>query len=512
MDVRLGVTVIIENPEGEILIVKHTTNNGWSFVSGGIENSETAIEAAIRETQEESGIIIDPAKILPTEVYFDFNYRDGRKGRQSIFYYFSTTKNTNLNNPKEITNLAWISPLELRNYLIDKPGLYDLFWKIHHNYHSPIIFTGGGSGGHLAAATAVIDELKLNYPKISSNILYVGGIKGMINDPTPSIESRKVPDLGIKFIGIRSGKLHRVVNIYMFKLLIGVIGGFIDSLRLLLKYRPVMIFSTGGYVSVPIVIVGFILGIKIIIHEQTIVSGLANRISAKFATKILISFSNSAKYFSTKKTILTGNPIQASRFNNILPKLMDSSYRTFLETPSTKPFIFLTGGGLGSHKLNNWVLNNILELSSNYKFLIQTGENELLGDYAKLQTAKETLPLNNQANIFIIKWFSKEIGYIYSQADLVICRPGANTVLELLATNRKAALVPISWSSANEQQLNAEYFIANQTGAIVAETEISTQLYPVITNLIKLKSKKTEHLVKVNAVKEITNIILTQLA
>jgi UDP-N-acetylglucosamine--N-acetylmuramyl-(pentapeptide) pyrophosphoryl-undecaprenol N-acetylglucosamine transferase len=385
-----------------------------------------------------------------------------------------------------------------------------------------IAFTGGGSGGHVSAAIAVLNELRKNHPKVYEKVVFIGGKRGMIKDPTPSLESRKIPELEIKFIPIRSGKLHRQFNLYTFKLLFGIFGGLIDAWKVLRREKPHVIFSTGGYVTTPVVIAASLLRIPSIIHEQTIVSGLANRISARFAKKILVSFEESKKFFPSKKTVHTGNPIRESRFKSDLnavrralgPQALPAKDKYFeaierFASDSSRPFIFITGGGLGSHRINTWVLENLEKLIDKYNVLLQTGDNQYMKDFKKLKKAIDQLPPDQQVHIQVTKWFGDEIGYILKHANLVIGRPGANTVQELLATNKKAILIPIPWSSSNEQQLNAEFFIKNQTGKIVKQEKINEELLVSIDDIITQEAKDSSDIIKHDAAKKIVEILLS---
>ncbi len=384
-----------------------------------------------------------------------------------------------------------------------------------------IAFTGGGSGGHVSAAIAVLNELEKSYPEIYQQVIFIGGKRGMIKDPTPSLESRKIPELGIKFIPIRSGKLHRKLNLYTIRLLFGILGGLIDAWKVLRSEKPALVFSTGGYVTTPVVIAAKLLGIPSIIHEQTIVSGLANRISARFAEKILVSFEESKKFFPVEKTFHTGNPIRKSRFisnleatKRALEPQAFSTKREYFEVleryakENSRTFIFITGGGLGSHVINQWVLENLTKLTKNHNILLQTGDNQYTKDFDKLEQAIQKLDFDLQSHIEITKWFGDEIGFILKKADLVIGRPGANTVQELLATNQKAILIPIPWSSSNEQQLNAEFFVKNQTGKIIDQDEINEKLLPAIKNLLERPKKDSSELIKRNAAEKIAEILL----
>lgn len=363
-----------------------------------------------------------------------------------------------------------------------------------------LLITGGGSGGHLNAAIAVIKELFESGRINKEQILFVGGERGMIGDSEKSIESRKIPELSIDFVSIRSGKLHRKFNFTTLKLLFGVIGGFIDSWKLFRKYKGSVVFSTGGYVTVPVVIVARIFRRKIFIHEQTVVSGLANRIAAKFSQKVFVSFPSSLSDFPKSKVELTGAPLQESRFTESIPAGLPNNYSEFLHNckKSSKPFIFITGGGLGSHVINKWVLDNIGDLARDFIVLLQTGSNKIHND----STRFNSILLEHKEirdSFFVIEWYGEEIGFILANVDLVLARPGANTVLELLATERRAVFIPIPWSSGNEQQKNAEYFLKLQSGAIVDQDKINSHLYNEIRRVLNSEPRKSAGQVPHNA-------------
>lgn len=379
-----------------------------------------------------------------------------------------------------------------------------------------VLITGGGSGGHLNPAIALIEHFREHNSEIFEDLVFLGGNRGMIADPTPSLESRRIPELGIKFIGIRTGKLHRRFGFTQLRLLVGVIGGYFDARRVLRLEQPDVVFATGGYVSLPVVIAASQMGITSVLHEQTTSPGLANRWAARWADKILLSFPDNTSEFPAEKTVVTGNPILPNRFATELPSSgqLVPEYREFLEAiPSLKSsghkFLFITGGGLGAHVLNDWLVENLAELvEQNFIVLIQTGSNKYYSDYEDLKKLKSKLSLATQKKFFVIESFGSEIGFIYTHVDVVVARPGANTIQELLARSCKAALVPIPWSSGGEQQKNAEYFVKNQTGVIIAQSEINRQLKSAVIKLLGQTAKTSTQLVERNAVELIARELL----
>ncbi len=371
-----------------------------------------------------------------------------------------------------------------------------------------ILLTGGGSGGHLNTSLALAEYLQRKEPKIYEQLIFIGGTKGMQGEQTGSIESRKIPERGIKFFGISSGKLHRPVNLKTLSGLLGSVWGIIESYRIIRREKPEVVFSTGGFVTVPVVIAAFLRGVPVVIHEQTLTAGLANRVAAKFAKKILVTFPQPQKGFPQGKVIHTGNPIRASRFGRDLPTGLDKDVETFLKQVETHSkvggkFIFMTGGGLGSHRLNVWAGENLAKLAELGMVLLQAGENSVNNDLAMLEKVRSSLPDHLQQRVKVVKWFGDEIGFIYTYADIVIARPGANTVLELLAREKKAAFVPIAWAAGGEQQKNAEYFCANQEGQIVEQLVIDQELLPAVESLVDKQAKPSAHLVKQDAVESI---------
>ncbi len=325
----------------------------------------------------------------------------------------------------------------------------------------------------------LIDRLKNMDFDIDKNLLVIGGRLGMIDEPEGlSIDEKRVPTWGVPCQFIRSGKLHRglkkEVSFRQFKttvrLLFGFFGGFIDAFRLIHKFKPDVIFSSGGYVSLPVVIAGKILRKKTIIHEQTLGAGLANRIASKFADKVLVTFSESAKFFPPKKVRHTGNIIRKTvkeiNYENIPPKLKEMVEASKVQS---KPLIYITGGGLGSHKVNVFVGENIKKFQEKYLIIWQTGDNRLYCDYEKYKS------LTNPNSVYITKFVGKEIGYVMKNSDFVISRPGANTLYELAYFQKRAIFIPLWVTSDSDQLQNARWYCDNYNAKILFEHELSFQ-------------------------------------
>ncbi|MFZ5366434.1 MAG: UDP-N-acetylglucosamine--N-acetylmuramyl-(pentapeptide) pyrophosphoryl-undecaprenol N-acetylglucosamine transferase [Patescibacteria group bacterium] len=308
-------------------------------------------------------------------------------------------------------------------------------------------------GGHLTPAQAVIEELK---KEDRWQIYYFGRKYAMEGKRVPSAESKIIPLLGIKFIPIAAGRLQRKFTRFTIPSLLRVPLGFFQSLYWLLKIRPLVICSFGGYVSVPVVLAGWLLRIPILTHEQTTVFGLASKINSFFASKIAVSFPESLKFFPKEKVILTGNPIRQEIF-----KIRKPSH--FPLRPSPFPLIYITGGNQGAKVINRAVLEILPKLLGKYTIIHQCGEL----DY-------ENLKLDLRENYILTKYVGLEdIGWVLNKADLIVSRAGANIVCEIAALGKPALFIPIPWSYQDEQTKNAQMLVKAGIAEILPQKELT---------------------------------------
>ena len=301
------------------------------------------------------------------------------------------------------------------------------------------------TGAHFTPAIAVAQEIKKLKPDV--NLVYVGRNTTLEGDKTRSRESVEMPKIGVKFIPLIAGRLQRRFTIYTIPSLLKIPIGLLQSIFVLLTEKPDVILSFGGYISVPIVVAGWLFSIPIIIHEQTMVSGLANKISSYFASKIAISFLRKNK---DQRVILTGNPI---RKDILFPTgIIPAEYNQIFQYAKTTnmPVILVLGGNQGSHTINQ-VLNSSLDKLLKYACIIhQTGESKF-HDFEELKKLKSDKYL-------VRKWIGEEIGEVLSKSDLVISRAGANTLSELAYLGIPALVIPFEPLYHDEQNKNAKYF------------------------------------------------------
>ncbi len=334
------------------------------------------------------------------------------------------------------------------------------------------VFVGGGSGGHLTIAKGLIDYLRDEEYDLK-NLLFVGSKLGMINAPGKSFDEKRIPEFGVRYKFIRSGKLHRSWKFVSIKLLFGIIPGFWDSFKILRSFKPKVIFATGGYVVVPFVILARLFGIKVILHEQTMKAGMANKIASYFASKILVTFESSVDQFPTGRVECVGNILK--REYKVIPKKLNAEMTSVVDSAksSNSPLIYITGGSLGAHRINKLFMDNLESFVGKYCLIWQVGENTYHNDLNQIRRLIRNLSPNLRDRIHVVGYIQKEIGYIVKNADIVIARPGANTIFELASFAKKAIFIPLTVSSKSDQLLNANWYISKFTSSIVMERDMS---------------------------------------
>ncbi|HYM65210.1 MAG TPA: glycosyltransferase, partial [Candidatus Sulfotelmatobacter sp.] len=244
--------------------------------------------------------------------------------------------------------------------------------------------------------------------------------------------------------------------------------GFYQSLRLLKKINPDVVLGFGGYLSIPVVISSYFLKIPSVIHEQTFGAGVANKILSKFASKVLISWESSRKFFPFEKTYLTGNPIKEDIVNAKNNNRADIS----------KKQIYITGGSTGSHVINVLVEKNIGYLLKKYSLVHQTGDSKKYNDFERLKNIRKNLDSELSEKYKISKFFnSEESAKLLISADLIMGRAGINTVTELLYLEKPALLIPIPFAQMNEQLKNAQYLNESGLGEFLIQNEITSELF-----------------------------------
>lgn len=352
------------------------------------------------------------------------------------------------------------------------------------------------TGAHFTPAVAVIEELK-KYPDI--RVIYIGRANTMEGDKSKSAESKVLPTLGVKFIPIITGRLQRSFTLHTIPSLLKIPIGFIQALYILLKEKPDVILSFGGYVAVPTVLIGWLFSKPIIVHEQTLVCGLANKISSFFADRIALSF-NEVNEFDKNKTVITGNPIR--KMVEVGGNISGQFSKIFHHAKSAKlPVILVTGGNQGSHIINNAIEASLQKLLSIACIIHVTGDNKFK-DFERLKA------IENEKYV-VRKWIGEEYGQVLQKVDLVISRAGINTLSELAYIGKNALVIPFEPIYKDEQNKNARYFEGQGLVRILPQSKLSSttlieNIKLMIKNLeFKQKGKDAKMLVIPDAAKRL---------
>ncbi len=307
------------------------------------------------------------------------------------------------------------------------------------------------TGGHAATpALALVEEIQTK--NLNWNLEWIGPTSAMEGREVSTAAEKTLIGYGVKINKITAGRLKRrgkIIDRLTAYLKLPV--GFIQAFFLVIKIKPTIVVSFGGFASFPVVFAAFLLNIPIILHEQIVGAGLANKLAAPFATKIAVSREESFEFFPKGKTIKTGNP-QISKIFRVKPK----------ETIGNPVTIYITGGSSGSETINNSIEEILPTLLGKYKVIHQVGENNV--PHFENVISKLPSKLKNNYEYFGYVSPDKVVSY-FERADIIISRAGANTVSDIVTTSRPAILIPIPWSIGNEQMRNAQK--AKETGLVV---------------------------------------------
>jgi UDP-N-acetylglucosamine--N-acetylmuramyl-(pentapeptide) pyrophosphoryl-undecaprenol N-acetylglucosamine transferase len=314
-----------------------------------------------------------------------------------------------------------------------------------------VVVTGGGTGGHTSPGLAVAGALARRGVRCA----WIGSRHG--------VESRHAPAAGIPYHAIATGKLRRPFawrNVS--DLVVNVPVGVAEATRLLRALDPRVVFATGGFVALPVVLAAALTRRPLVIHEQTAVPGLANRIAARFAYRIAVSFADAAATFAPGKVVLTGNPLR--------PELRGGSRADALDRfalDPALPLVYVTGGAQGARGVNRLVGEALPALLEVAQVIHQCGAHPTTGDRAWLQERRQALPERLAARYTVIPYVGEELASIYATAALVITRAGAGTVNECCQLGLPALYIPLPSARGDEQMANAR-LVERAGGAVVA--------------------------------------------
>lgn len=331
-----------------------------------------------------------------------------------------------------------------------------------------VVFTGGGTGGHVYPALPIIEKLQSRGYKV----LWIGSKQG--------IEKRIVESWGIEYRGISTGKLRRYFSFQNFTDIFRIIAGTIQSFILLRKIRPELVFSKGGFISVPPIAAAKVLRIPGYTHDSDVIPGLATKINTKLVQKTFLAYEESLAYIGeSSKTVVSGNPVRKDFFSHDLEIPSPWSQRISKE----KPLLIILGGSSGARQINNLIQESLSDLCTRFTIIHQMGEELFDSSF----TGEDYYP---------VPYLNEELPALLRRADLAVARSGAGTLWELAVTETPSILIPLRAGSRGDQILNAE-MLGKRGMAIVMEEE-----EPDAAGLKQLILSLDENREKLNHMKE----------
>ena len=309
-----------------------------------------------------------------------------------------------------------------------------------------IILTGGGTAGHVTPNIALLPRLK----ELGYDIQYIGSYTG--------IEKELIEPFGIPYHGISSGKLRRYFSVQNFTDPFRVLKGFREAHKLIRQLKPDVIFSKGGFVSVPVVLAGKRCKVPVIIHESDMTPGLANKIAIPSAAKVCCNFPETLKSLPEGKAVLTGSPIRQELLSGNKIAAMDMCHFT-----SDKPVILVIGGSLGAVAVNNAVREALPELLKDFQIIHLCGK------------GKMDESLKDVEGYCQFEYIKNELRNLFALADIVISRAGANAICELLALHKPNLLIRCLPMQAAVIRFSMHVLFERQGFSLVLEEEQLTK-------------------------------------
>ena len=346
-----------------------------------------------------------------------------------------------------------------------------------------IIMTGGGTAGHVTPNLALVPSLQ----EEGFEIKYIGSKDG--------IEKEIITSNNIPYYGISSGKLRRYFDIKNFTDPFKVIKGIHEARKILSKEKPDVIFSKGGFVTVPVVIAASMKKIPVIAHESDITPGLANKLASPFCDKLCVTFRESLQFVKNNKGVLTGSPIRKEILSGSKAK-----GKEICGFKNDKDIILIMGGSLGSKVINDNIRKNIDNILKYNNIIHICGKGNVDESLKKLDGYKQ------------FEYVSDELKHLMQSADYIISRAGANSIFEFLALKKPTLLIPLSKNaSRGDQILNANSFKKEGFSLVMQEEELQEK--GILEGIKMLKESKQDLVKNMNesklndGVKEIINVI-----
>ncbi|HHV64758.1 MAG TPA: undecaprenyldiphospho-muramoylpentapeptide beta-N-acetylglucosaminyltransferase [Peptococcaceae bacterium] len=360
-----------------------------------------------------------------------------------------------------------------------------------------VIVSGGGTGGHIYPAMAIAKGLQERFP--DCQVLYVGTKEGM--------EAKLVPENGLDFQGISGRGLPRKLSIEIMKAAGTNLKALWETKKILKEFKPDLVVGTGGYVSGPVVLTAALFGFPTLLHEQNAFPGKTNKMLARVVKKVMVTFPESAKYFSSEQKIeVVGLPVRPE-----IGKLDRKESAKVLELETGKTTLLITGGSRGALSINKAVIYLLTKLKEypDIQLIWATGSATYKAIIEELESQGITW---RQKNWKIVEYLTN-MPEALALADLCLCRAGATTLAELSAAGKAGILVPYPYAAENHQEYNARVFEEKGAAQVILDRELTGPLLwqkveKLIFNRFKLEEmgRRSAEVFKPGALDRILNI------
>jgi len=327
-----------------------------------------------------------------------------------------------------------------------------------------LIFSGGGTGGHIYPAIAVALEIRDSHPE--ADILFVGA--------NGKLEMLKVPHAGFKIIGLWISGLQRKIALSNLLVPLKMLISTLKSRKILRNFNPHVVAGFGGYASGPIMLAASGMGIKTLIQEQNSYAGIANKAVAKKADKICVAYENMSRFFPQDKIVITGNPVRSDLIN---PSRKTHEAFEYFDIDPNEQTILVMGGSMGARSINEGIIQNIDRwIASGKQLLWQTGRiyfDEMLS----------RIPQGDLKNIKVLEFIDR-MDLAYSASDIVISRAGALSISELCLVGKPVIFVPSPNVAEDHQTKNATALLNENAAIVVRDDKVLEELPEVAFGLL----------------------------
>lgn len=333
-----------------------------------------------------------------------------------------------------------------------------------------ILFTGESGAGHLAPIIAIHEAIK----KIAEETK-IKHLDFMLISSESHFLEEMLEETGIPYRTIKTAKQRKGFSMESILDIFRIVAGFFQSIKLVFNYMPDVIFSKGGYVSLPVVIAGWIFRIPIIIHESDAVANPVDKFMFRLAKKVAVSFSQSKEIYNSPKVFFSGNPVR----DFISHGNKEEAVKNFV-LKGDSPVILILGGSEGAEEINELVVEILPQLLKKYQIIHQCG----IGNYEKVKTKIEKMNIYNLENYHIFAFFKKRIANAYAASNIIVSRAGANTVSEIMTVGKPSILIPLASAVSDKQNRNAFYYSESGAAILLGEKNLKPHLLLNVINEI----------------------------